>query len=189
MLPKKRKFLLSEFETFNAQSGHEEDNADIGIDLSIRPRQDLLRRASSSQDRNSIGFETPTPDAAAVKSEFQTFDPDLTDWIGHRILARRDKFFSSGVIRNVFDLTSVVVSFDAEDTPIVYHEVLRRENYGCIISDAVPASKQVTATIDQTKNRRMRVLRNSRSTFLLYGHVLGWDSGVCLIVYGSKFFL
>ena len=147
MLPKKRKFIPTEFETFSAQSSQEEDN---GMDLSIRPRPEVARRPSSTtQDRNSILYEASAAVAAAaaaadVKNEFQSLEPDLTDWIGHRILARRDNYFSSGVISNVFDLTSVVISFDAEDTPIVYHEVLRRENYGCIISDSVPSSKQVT---------------------------------------------
>ena len=146
MLPKKRKFIPTEFETFSAQSSQEEE--DNGMDLSIRPRPEVARRPSAAtQDRNSVLYESPLAAAAAadIKSEFQSaLEPDLTDWIGHRILARRDNFFSSGVISNVFDVTSVVVSFDTEDTPIVYHEVLRRENYGCIISDSVPSSKQVT---------------------------------------------
>ena len=162
MLPKKRKFTPSEFETFNVQSNQEDDNgsnenettSDIGIDLSIRSRSESDARQTSAntafktvaaRDRNSVVYETSTPESA-VKYEFHhenPFEPDLSDWIGHRILARRDNYFSSGVISNVFDVTSVVVSFDAEETPLVYHDVLRRESYGCIISDAAPSTKQV----------------------------------------------
>jgi hypothetical protein len=83
-----------------------------------------------------------------VKNEYTPipetrYELDLTDWIGHRILARRDNYFSSGVISSIFDGTSVVVLFDSEETPLVYHEVLTRESYGSIISDAIPSTKQV----------------------------------------------
>jgi hypothetical protein len=47
------------------------------------------------------------------------------------------------VISNVFDGSNVVLLFDGEDSPLIYHHVLKRGSYGCIISDAVPSTKQV----------------------------------------------
>ena len=84
MLPKKRKFTPSEFETFNVQSNQEDDNgsnenettSDIGIDLSIRSRSESDARQTSAntafktvaaRDRNSVVYETSTPESA-VKS-------------------------------------------------------------------------------------------------------------------------
>ena len=68
---------------------------------------------------------------------------DLSDWIGHRVLVRRENFYTSGVISSILDATNVVVLLDAEATPLVYSDVLARESYGCIISDAIPSTKQV----------------------------------------------
>ena len=70
------------------------------------------------------------------------FDLDLRDWIGHRVLARRDQYFCPGVVRNVYEGYSVSILFDGEEQPLVYHEVLARGELDTVISDAVPASNQ-----------------------------------------------
>jgi hypothetical protein len=164
MLPKKRKFTQSEFENFNFHTEETENETetssnDVGIDLSVktRPKSEEPETSKSQQhqqqtdhafrtvskDRNSVTYVSEI-----VKNEYTPipetrYELDLTDWIGHRILARRDNYFSSGVISSIFDGTSVVVLFDSEETPLVYHEVLTRESYGSIISDAIPSTKQV----------------------------------------------
>ncbi|TRY76320.1 hypothetical protein TCAL_12026 [Tigriopus californicus] len=77
-----------------------------------------------------------------VKNE-QKFDINLSDWIGHRVLARRDQYFCPGVIKKVFEGYSVSILFDGEDQPLIYHEVLAQSEYDTIISDAVPMSHKV----------------------------------------------
>ena len=71
------------------------------------------------------------------------FDLDLRDWIGHRVLARRDQYFCPGVVRNVYEGYSVSILFDGEEQPLIYHEVLARGELDTVISDSVPASNQV----------------------------------------------
>ena len=92
-------------------------------------------------------------DSSIVVVEKQpTYDlPDLSIWIGHRILARRsDHYFSSGVIDRIVERSgdTLVVVLDMDDgTPLVYSNVLSRESYGNIISDAIPATKQVSSVL------------------------------------------
>ena len=70
------------------------------------------------------------------------FDLDLRDWIGLRVLARRDQYFCPGVVRNVYEGYSVSILFDGEEQPLIYHEVLARGELDTVISDSVPASNQ-----------------------------------------------
>ncbi len=73
--------------------------------------------------------------------------PDLSDWIGHRILARRpDNYFSTGVIDRVVEGSCDTLVIILEGTPLVYSDVLSRDSYGDIISDAIPSTKQVSLT-------------------------------------------
>ena len=71
------------------------------------------------------------------------FDIDLRDWIGHRVLARRDRYFCPGVIQRVYEGYSVSILFDGEEQPLVYHEVLAKGELDTVISDSVPATNQV----------------------------------------------
>ncbi len=99
------------------------------------------------------------PDRASSKK----FDLDLSDWVGHRVLARRGgsssndapgggtggaggsagSFLCPGVVRGVYEGYSVSVLFDGEDRPLVYHEVIAPANLDVIVSDSVPATNQV----------------------------------------------
>ena len=71
------------------------------------------------------------------------FDIDLRDWIGHRVLARRDAYFCPGIVHNVYEGYSVSILFDGEEQPLIYHEVLTGNELDTIISDAVPSTNQV----------------------------------------------
>ena len=70
--------------------------------------------------------------------------PDLSDWIGHRILARRpDNYFSTGIIDRIVEGSGDTLVVILEGTPLVYSDVLSCDSYSDIISDAIPATKQV----------------------------------------------
>lgn len=88
---------------------------------------------------------------AVVEKQASYELPDLSVWIGHRILARRsDHYFSSGVIERIVERSgdTLVVVLDMDDgTPLVYSDVLSSESYGNIISDAIPATKQVSSVL------------------------------------------
>jgi hypothetical protein len=94
----------------------------------------------------AVGVTGPPPTLPpplAPKSESSKFDLDLRDWIGHRVLARRDQYFCPGVVKNVYEGYSVSILFDGEEQPLVYHEVLARGELDTVISDSVPATSQV----------------------------------------------
>ena len=83
------------------------------------------------------------PGGLPLKGEAKTFDIDLHEWIGHRVLARRDTYFCPGVVKNVYEGYSVSILFDGEEQPLIYHEVLAKGELDTIISDAVPTTSQV----------------------------------------------
>ena len=69
---------------------------------------------------------------------------DLSEWLGHRILARRDDFFCPGIIKAAYKDNSLAVDFESEETPLIYSNVLSRGDFDTIISDSVPATNQIT---------------------------------------------
>ena len=126
------------------------------------PRSRLEFEGNSNSRRPSFSAKTersPILSAAATSSysdnfygqksagDVKKFDIDLREWVGSRVLARRDKYFCPGLIRNVYEGYSVSILFDGEDQPLIYREVLSKEEYDTIICDAIPKTKQVTASI------------------------------------------
>ena len=91
------------------------------------------------------------------------FDINLEDWIGSRVLARRDKYFCPGVVNKVYEGYSVSILFDGEEQPLVYHEVLAQGEHDTVISDSVPASSQVSCLI-----MRLNLLRRKMCVYTLY---------------------
>ena len=98
------------------------------------------------------GYPPPPPSQqqGSSKVKLETggtkFDIELRDWIGHRVLARRDAYFCPGLIHNVYEGYSVSILFDGEEQPLIYHEVLSGNEIDTIISDAVPDTNQVRPT-------------------------------------------
>ena len=71
-------------------------------------------------------------------------DIDLTDWVGHRVLASKGDIYSAGVIRHVTrDTCDVTVIIDGDSQPSLYRDVIT--DPGCpIVSDVTPTSDQVS---------------------------------------------
>lgn len=68
---------------------------------------------------------------------------DLSEWCGHRVLAKRDKMYLPGVIRRADSSGDLWVEFDyCEGEVIMFPDVLGRGRYD-IISDASPSVGQV----------------------------------------------
>ena len=126
MLPKKRKFIPTEYENWrpeppeahqsNIIRNQEEEDAEVAINL-VR-----------SETRGSCDEHTSL---------------DLSEWVGHRILARRDQYFCPGVIKAAYKDNSVAIDFETEESPLIYSNVLSKGDFDTIISDAVPATSQV----------------------------------------------
>ena len=76
-------------------------------------------------------------------------DIDLSDWIGHRILARRPSrdgscnYYWPGMIHATFEDNRVSVSLDSEPDPLTYENVLSLVKCS-IVSDVVPSTNQVS---------------------------------------------
>ena len=86
-------------------------------------------------------------------------DIDLSDWIGHRILARRLSrdgnchYYWPGVIQCTFEGNRVSVSLDGEENPLVYDNVLSMSRCA-IVSDVVPSTSQVSYLDTSVRNSK-----------------------------------
>ena len=73
---------------------------------------------------------------------------DLSEWVGHRVLAFKESVYHVGVIIHVTqDTCDVTVSFEGDPQPILYPDVLSVNaltSLPPIIGDQTPASDQVT---------------------------------------------
>ena len=72
---------------------------------------------------------------------------DLTEWVGHRVLAVKGDIYCSGVISEVSQSSdTVTVILDGESQPSVYRDILALpgQERPTIISDVIPATNQVT---------------------------------------------
>ena len=121
MLPKKRKFTPTEYQTWIPEPPEAHQSS---------------VQSSRSQEDNEVAINL-------VRSEAKATTLDLTEWVGHRILARRDDFFCPGIIKAAYKDNSLAVDFESEETPLIYSNVLSRGDFDTIISDAVPATNQV----------------------------------------------
>jgi len=90
---------------------------------------------------------TQTPSSAVVNSRENKNEIDLSEWIGHRVLALRGEFYFPGVIRQVFrsgeSSRDVAVLFDGDTEPLIYKNVLQPSEKAPIISDAIPMTTQI----------------------------------------------
>ena len=75
---------------------------------------------------------------------------DLSDWVGHRILAKRPNrdatchYYWPGVIHSTYeDTRSVAVRFDGEESTFTYDNVLSTTRK-TIVSDVIPSTNQVS---------------------------------------------
>ncbi len=108
---------------------------------------DLVTAFTSNHRPSPYCRQTSSSPLLIKPHQSKKFDLDLRDWIGCRVLARRDRFFCPGVIRNVYEGYSVSILFDAEEQPLVYHEVLAKAEIDTVIADAVPATSQVSTDL------------------------------------------
>ena len=88
-----------------------------------------------------------------------SFDIDLSDWIGHRILARRPSregnchYYWPGVIQATFEATlSVSVLLDGEEGSVVYDNVLSMTRCA-VVSDVIPSTTQVSGVYNFKKQK------------------------------------
>ena len=85
--------------------------------------------------------------SSAIHSRENKNEIDLSEWIGHRVLALRGEFYFPGVIRQVFksgeSSRDVAVLFDGDSEPLIYKNVLEPTDKAPIISDAIPMTTQV----------------------------------------------
>ena len=77
-------------------------------------------------------------------------DIDLSDWVGHRILAKRPNrdatchYYWPGVIHSTYeDTLSIAVRFDGEESTFTYDNVLSTTRK-TIVSDVIPSTNQVS---------------------------------------------
>ena len=73
---------------------------------------------------------------------------DLSEWVGHRVLALRGEFYFPGVIQDILRTSEtgrdVSVLFDGDSEPLTYKNVLDSREKPPIISDAIPLTNQVS---------------------------------------------
>lgn len=121
MLPKKRKFTPTDYENWRPEPPEAHQS-------------NIIRNQEDEDAEVAINL---------VRSESKSTTLDLSEWIGHRILARRDQYFCPGIIKAAYKDNSVAIDFETEESPLIYCNVLSKGDYDTIISDAVPATSQV----------------------------------------------
>ena len=122
MLPKKRKFIPTDYENWRPEPPEAHQS-------------NIIRNPDDPEDAEvAINL---------VRSETKPTVLDLAEWVGHRILARRDQYFCPGVIKAAYKDNSVAIDFETEESPLIYSNVLSKGDFDTIISDAVPATSQV----------------------------------------------
>ena len=122
MLPKKRKFIPTEYENW-------------------RPEPPEAHQSNIIRNSEDVDAEVAIN---LVRSESKCTTLDLSEWVGHRILARRDQYFCPGVIKAAYKDNSVAIDFETEESPLIYCNVLSKGDFDTIISDAVPSTSQVS---------------------------------------------
>lgn len=105
MLPKKRKFTPTDYESWRPEppEAHQSNIVRNSEDVDAEVAINLVRSESR-----------PNPSL------------DLTEWVGHRILARRDQYFCPGVIKAAYKDNSVAIDFETEESPLIYCNVLSK---------------------------------------------------------------
>lgn len=69
---------------------------------------------------------------------------DLSEWCNHRVLARQEDIYVSGIIKSVDPSNTILVEFDyPEGTQQSYYDVFSRGRFD-IISDASPSAGDIT---------------------------------------------
>ena len=109
----------------------------------------------------SIHMSHPTNPASSIQRQRlqHSFDVDLSDWIGHRILARRPSregschYYWPGVIQGTYEDSRVSVSLDGEESPVVYDNVLSVARCG-VVSDVIPSTTQVSTVLNFEKEEQ-----------------------------------
>ena len=93
--------------------------------------------------------ENPSSSSSFQRQRFDASqDIDLSDWVGHRILAKRpgrdgtSPYYWPGVIHSSYEDNRVSVLFDGEEIPSIYDNVLSMARCA-IVSDAIPSTSQV----------------------------------------------
>ena len=141
-------------------------------------RSDQIGEADQHLDDNSQYFPSQTstanvsggsihmshpsnPTSSIQRQRLQhSFDVDLSDWIGHRILARRPSregschYYWPGVIQGTYEDSRVSVSLDGEESPVVYDNVLSVARCG-VVSDVIPSTTQVSTILNSRKRRKI----------------------------------
>ena len=98
----------------------------------------------SSGKQSDLGLNLSKRSSGGHKDHLARPDIDLTDWVGHRVLAAKGDIYSAGVIRHVTrDTCDVTVMLDGETQTSVYRDVLS-DTGARVISDVTPASDQVS---------------------------------------------
>ena len=98
----------------------------------------------SSGKQSDLGLNLSKRGFDGHRSQPARPDIDLTDWVGHRVLASKGDIYSAGVIRHVTrDTCDVTVLIDGDSQPSLYRDVVTDPG-SPIISDVTPASDQVS---------------------------------------------
>ena len=85
------------------------------------------------------GFLPTRPGSSLLR----LIDFHLNEWIGHRVLVKRQQFYWPGVIKAIFDGDRVAILVDGEETPMVIDNIFSPRDRSRVVSDVVPSTSQV----------------------------------------------
>jgi hypothetical protein len=103
------------------------------------------KQAPPSREFVGVGLNLTKPSGAEGR-ESRRVELDLSEWVGHRVLALRGDYYYPGVIRDIRPGEvgrDVSVLFDGDSDPLIYKNILESTEKPPIISDAIPTTNQV----------------------------------------------
>ena len=103
---------------------------------------------SSGKQAEYVGLNLTKPTSQSYEGRARRVELDLSEWVGHRVLALRGEYYFPGVIRDIVRTSEqgrdVTVLFDGDSAPLSYKNVLASTDKPPIISDAIPLTNQVS---------------------------------------------
>ena len=101
--------------------------------------------AAAMEAKGHAGYEEERipPFPRPGSSLLSRIDFHLSEWVGHRVLVKRQQLYWPGCVVRVFDGDRVAVQIDGEDSPTIVDGVFSPRERSRVVSDVVPSTSQV----------------------------------------------
>lgn len=129
--------LMPEIKTHNTNKSRQESSSSAEPGTPKQPEKAIAKPPKKRKGAEmDIGMTPPQPPPSKMPNI------ELSDWKGHRVLAKKNNGYYSGVIKNIKQNQQIGVLFDGEQTPTHFGNLLDLQQVD-VISDNSPPSAMV----------------------------------------------